>query len=53
MEGHDPELMLHLALHNIERIKNCLDSMESEIQGGLKGLQDRKPKRKRSKKDES
>ncbi len=46
------ELALLFALKNIEDIKEELVLLETQIKDGLKGLQERKPKRKRSKKDE-
>ena len=52
MESNDPEIMLFLALENIARIKDCAESLEVKVREGLKALQERKPKRKRSKKGE-
>ena len=51
MDQNDPEIRLFLALENIKRIKDCEDSLELESKDGLRAIQERKPNRKRSKKD--
>ena len=51
MDRNDPELSLCLALENIERAKRDLDTLELQVKDGLRALQERKPKRKRSKKE--
>ena len=53
MNPNDPEIRLSLALENIGYMKSQLEDIEQEVKDGLKGLQERKPKRKRSKKDGS
>jgi len=47
------EFSLLFALKDIESMKADLDVLEAYVKEGLKGLQERKPKRKRNKKDGS
>ena len=47
------EVSLHFALRTIESMQQELATVEVWIKDGLKALEERKPKRKRSKKDGS
>ena len=53
MDENDPEIRVFLALAHIQRIKAQLEDMQKDLSDALKGLQERKPKQKRSKKDGS
>ncbi len=53
MDQNDPEVRLIFALQNIHNIKVALETLEKQVQDGLKGLQERKPRKKRAKKDGS